>query len=94
LATVYRTLRALARQGLVRELHGEGPDRFDPDTSPHYHFRCTRCGHVFDVAVPYKDELDQVVVGPGFVVSFHEITWEGLCPSCRGREGSQNDEGR
>jgi len=87
LATVYRTLRALAREGLLRELHGHGPDRFDPDTSPHYHFRCRSCGRVYDVAVPYRTDLDQVQVGPGFVVTSHEITWEGICPACRG-EGS------
>ncbi len=87
LATVYRTLRALAREGLLRELHGPGPDRFDPNTSPHYHFRCRRCGRVYDVNVPYREELDRVDPGPGFVVTSHEILWEGICPACR-EEGS------
>ena len=87
LATVYRTLRALAREGLLRELHGPGPDRFDPNTSPHYHFRCRRCGRVYDVNVPYREELDRVDSGPGFVVTSHEILWEGICPACR-EEGS------
>ena len=83
LATVYRTLRALAREGLLRELHGPGPDRFDPNTSPHYHFRCRVCGRIFDVKIPYKDELDQVERGPGFIVTSHAIVWEGICPACR-----------
>ena len=92
LATVYRTLRALAREGLLRELHGPGPDRFDPKTSPHYHFRCESCGRVFDVDLPYKKELDRVELGPGFAVSSHEIVWEGICPECQeeGREDGQS----
>ncbi len=88
LATVYRTLRALAREGFLREIHGHGPDRFDPNTAPHYHFRCVRCGRVFDVDVPYRGELDRVDVGAGFTVTSHEIVWEGICPSCRKEEGS------
>ncbi len=91
LATVYRTLRALAREGLLRELHGPGPDRFDPNTSPHYHFRCVRCGRVYDVNVPYRKELDRVEPGPGFSVTSHEIVWEGICPACR-EEGSEDGE--
>jgi Fe2+ or Zn2+ uptake regulation protein len=73
---------------LLRELHGHGPDRFDPNLVPHYHFHCTRCGRVFDVGVSYKGELDRIDVGPGFAVVSHEIIWEEICPSCRGKEGS------
>ncbi len=95
LATVYRTLRALVREGLLRELHGDGPDRFDPFVEPHYHFRCIRCGRVYDVATPYRGELDRVEVGPGFVITSHQITWEGICPECsrEGKERRKHGEG-
>ncbi len=83
LATVYRNLRALAREGEVRELQGDGPDRFDPFTHPHYHFRCTSCGRIFDVDIPYREELDRVELGHGFEVSGHELTFYGLCPDCK-----------
>lgn len=87
LATVYRNLRALAREGLVREIHGEGPDRFDPFTHPHYHFHCLRCGRVFDVELPYRQELDAVDLGLGFKVLGHELVFWGLCPHCqKGKE--------
>jgi len=88
LATVYRNLRALVREGKLRELKGPGPDRFDPDTSPHYHFRCSRCGRVFDVETRYREELNRVDLGPGFQVLGHELVFWGLCPDCkRGKEG-------
>jgi Fur family peroxide stress response transcriptional regulator len=82
LATVYRTLHSLAKEGLIRELHWEGPDRFDPNISPHYHFRCRRCGQIYDVEVPYQDELDHLPLPPGFRVHRHELTFVGLCPEC------------
>ncbi|HEU68612.1 MAG TPA: transcriptional repressor, partial [Candidatus Acetothermia bacterium] len=46
LATVYRALRVLAEEGFVREVHGLGPDRFDPVRKPHYHLVCRRCNRV------------------------------------------------
>ncbi len=85
LPTIYRNLRALAREGEVLELRGAGPDRFDPAIHPHYHFRCSRCDRVFDVDLPYRAELDQVELGHGLVQSGHEIVWVGVCPECRGR---------
>ncbi|MGY4707194.1 Fur family transcriptional regulator [Candidatus Bipolaricaulota sp. J31] len=91
LATVYRTLRALAREGLLREIHGYGPDRFDPNTAPHYHFRCVRCGRVFDVKTPYREELDRVELGPGFSVLGHELNWVGVCGDCEREEGRKEE---
>jgi len=92
LATVYRNLRALAREGKLLELKGPGPDRFDPDTYPHYHFRCRRCGRVFDVETPYREELDRVDLGPGFQVLGHELVFWGLCPDCK-REKEEKWQG-
>lgn len=54
--TVYRTLRMLEEEGLldtVGVLHERL--RFDPNTEPHHHYICTRCGEVWDF---YSDELD------------------------------------
>ncbi len=86
LPTVYRNLRALAREGEVLELRGAGPDRFDPATHPHYHFRCSQCDKVFDVDIPYRAELDQVDLGRDLVQVGHEIMWVGVCPLCRGKD--------
>ncbi|MGC9529820.1 MAG: Fur family transcriptional regulator [Candidatus Bipolaricaulaceae bacterium] len=86
LATVYRTLRGLAREGAVLELHGAGPDRFDGNTSPHYHFRCLSCGRVYDIDVPYRHDLDRVKLNGGFQVAAHQLVFEGLCPACQGTE--------
>ncbi|KUK26767.1 MAG: hypothetical protein XD60_1034 [Acetothermia bacterium 64_32] len=86
LATVYRNLRALAREGKLKELQGNGPDRFDPNTHPHYHFRCTACGRAFDLELPYRRELDGLDLGQGFRVLGHQLIFLGLCPNCQGKK--------
>ena len=56
LGTVYRNLSLLSDIGEIQKLStGIGPDRFDGNAAPHYHFICTRCGRVLDI------DLDQMV---------------------------------
>ncbi len=83
LATVYRALRSLAEDGLVREVRGLGADRFDPVRKPHYHLVCARCGRVYDADLPYQESLDALLQHrTGSTVSGHEITFFGVCASC------------
>ncbi|MCR4391430.1 MAG: transcriptional repressor [Candidatus Acetothermia bacterium] len=87
LATVYRTLRALAGEGLVRELRCGGADRFDPNPSPHYHFLCTRCRLLFDVDAPYQTQLDHLLHHDhGFRIQGHMLIFYGWCPTCQEKE--------
>ena len=49
-ATVYNSLRALIKAGLVREVILEGSAaRFDAKVYRHHHFICDRCGRVEDI---------------------------------------------
>src|SRR4051812_1394235 len=45
-ATVYNTLDALARCGLVGSLRLGNAVRFDPNKAPHHHAVCDACGRV------------------------------------------------
>lgn len=50
LATVYNTLEALERVGLVRRISTEnGCCRFDADVTPHLHVRVRETGEILDV---------------------------------------------
>lgn len=52
LGTVYRNLNLLSECGEIQKLtFPEGPDRFDCNVMPHYHFVCRSCGRVFDLHV-------------------------------------------
>lgn len=50
LATVYNTLDALAKRGMLRELPiTKDKLNYDPDMSAHDHAYCSGCGKIFDV---------------------------------------------
>ena len=52
LGTVYRNLSLLSELGEIKRLTtGDGPDRFDGDTSTHHHFICRKCHCVTDLTM-------------------------------------------
>lgn len=79
--TVYNSLHTLVEAGLLRELDIESAStRYDLARQvPHSHFRCKRCGKIFDMSLPEK--LDSVVA-PGFKVDTADLYFNGLCPEC------------
>ena len=52
LGTVYRNLNLLVETGEILKLTcGNGPDHYDGNVTPHYHFVCRDCGQVYDMEV-------------------------------------------
>jgi Fe2+ or Zn2+ uptake regulation protein len=86
LATVYRNLRMLAAQGLLAERADVAGMRFDGNTTPHDHFTCVACGHIYDVPPLADRGVRRAVRAPtGFEVLDHRIEFYGRCVRCRGR---------
>ena len=85
--TVYRNLRQLAENGVVRKvLLREELERYDKRADHHYHFKCRNCGALFDVDVDYPKEMDETVRQKyGFQVDGHDIVFWGICPKCADR---------
>lgn len=85
LGTVYRNLRVLKEEGQVTELDLNGTfSRFDSNTQNHYHFRCERCGSIFDIDEPGDREVDErVAQKTGFKVYYHRLEFRGLCKNCQ-----------
>ena len=84
LGTVYRNLRLLKEEGKLLELDLTGLSRFDGDTHSHYHFRCERCGNIFDLDEPVDAEKNErVAQKTGFKVSHHILEFRGLCRDCQ-----------
>jgi len=82
--TVYRTLDALAAQGLVRRIAMPRATRFDPELSPHHHFICDHCGRLVDIGaeIVKSPEVPEVLTGIGDVRSV-SLEIYGICHSCR-----------
>ena len=87
-ATVYRNLNQLATQGEIRRVPvPNGADRFDFNTSEHYHVRCEKCGAVYDVHMPNMNNLlEEVEDASGGEVRRFDILFEGVCNNCREAE--------
>jgi Fur family peroxide stress response transcriptional regulator len=83
--TVYRNLKILQEMKEITELNLSGTvSRYEGKKERHYHFRCEKCGRVFDLDEPVNKELDEKVAHKtGFQVSYHQLEFRGLCRECQ-----------
>lgn len=84
LGTVYRNLSLLADLGEIQRLRlGDGTDHFDADTSPHYHFICTKCGQVIDLKMESIEGIRELA-GADFegTIDGHVTYFYGTCGDC------------
>jgi Fur family ferric uptake transcriptional regulator len=85
LATVYRQLRALVRDGQLQERNFNGTARFDANLRPHAHLVCTRCGTISDFDPNLSDVLESISrEAKGWTTAEVDVEARGLCPGCRG----------
>lgn len=79
IATVYRNLRELVKNGMARVVLTEDDrEHFDANTSEHPHFICRRCGRVIDVNTVGSEEI----ADGGFKVERRDTTFFGICTDC------------
>lgn len=85
--TVYRTLLSFSEMGIAHIVEGSGePKRFDPDTGKHHHFRCSRCGNIYDFRSEFYDNIEiPKEIGEEFKVTRKRVILEGICKSCGGK---------
>ena len=83
--TVYRNLKILRERSEISELNLSGTViRYEGNKENHYHFRCEKCGRVFDLDEPVNNELDEKIAEQtGFKVSYHQLEFRGLCKDCQ-----------
>lgn len=86
MATVYRNLARLEREGDVIAVHlPDDATRYEPaGRGHHHHFRCRLCGGVFELAADCPVQvLEGVTLPGGYTVEDHALTLYGVCPTCR-----------
>lgn len=88
-STVYRTLEALERQGLVQHAHlGHGPAVYHVGDDDHLHLVCERCGQVTEVPESaYSAFARRLAEDFDFTVAPHHFAVQGLCGACRDAAG-------
>ncbi len=86
--TVYNSLSLFAEKGLIKALNIDGDKvRYDAFTEPHAHFKCVKCGNVYDVELggdmfsSLEEEVKRVVRQHD--VKSIEVFSYGVCEKCR-----------
>ena len=86
--TVYRNLKILKDAGKISELNLDGTvSRYEDKKDGHYHFRCEKCGKIFDLDEPVNHALDKKIAKKtGFTVNYHQLEFRGLCKECQSKQ--------
>ena len=87
LQAIYGVLAALTEAGLVRKIEpAGGPAHFERRIGDnHHHLVCTVCGRIEDVPCAIGEAPCLTASHThGFTIESAEVTFNGLCPDCRG----------
>jgi Fur family peroxide stress response transcriptional regulator len=84
LSTVYLTLDAMRRAGLIKELgFADLNNRYEGDVSDHLNLVCKRCGRVMDFFSPLSLDPEQVEKKTGFKGESVRFDYYGYCRKCQ-----------
>lgn len=87
-ATVYNTMKLFKDKKIVDVLPIEGNEaRFDlKDQNPHGHFKCVKCGNVYDVVI--DTDMEDFIKGlKGCVIEEQSFNFKGICKECNEANG-------
>ena len=79
--TVYNILKLFTKKNIARTvIIGDNETRYDGDTSIHGHFKCDKCGNIYDVNV----NLDELKLSglDKFKINEYHIYLNGICKKC------------
>ena len=86
LSTVYRTLQAFKRLGLIEEVHFDEAHHHYEVKPPaqHHHLVCLGCGRIIEFRYPLARYVKRnVAEAKGFDITSTEVRMTGYCPKCR-----------
>ena len=79
LGTIYRNLKQLDKQGIIRTINDGATARYDWNKKHHYHFKCIDCGDLIDIE-PFEFDIKKRVKDKyKFEVNDVELTINGKC---------------
>ncbi len=79
--TVYNTLKTFTEKGVLMALSLFGNEvRYEYNTEPHIHFKCTRCDTIYDLDKSFDHFHDEMI--DGHKVTEHHVNLKGICMEC------------
>lgn len=97
-ATVYRNLRMMEEQGIVKKVYmsEDTPMYYElSENAAHtpHHLVCNRCGTIIDFDEDMLDSLEQEIEKKkGFLIKDHRVVFYGLCAKCRAEEEKEKEK--
>ena len=85
--TVYNTLNVFLKARLIQLITIEDNEtRFDADLSEHGHFKCEKCGKIYDFSISLNDNPVEGL--NGFRIDDKNVYFKGICPGCLGNKNN------
>jgi Fe2+ or Zn2+ uptake regulation protein len=84
IATVYRNLNLLAKQGKIHRIEMNNTSYFDANKCDHQHQVCMKCGKISDIF--YKNITEYAMKkadSTDFTPKCVTVVYHGVCKSCR-----------
>lgn len=83
--TIYNTLSLFVEKGIVSQLIiDEGEARYDLREKPHAHFRCIKCGRIFDIDFDCALFKEKFIDGNKIIET--QVNIIGICKDCLEKE--------
>ncbi len=84
LATVYNTLEALVKIGIIKVIEFNAMDnRHETNLTPHVNLICTVCGKILDFEEGFNVNPEMARAKLGFEVKDYRMEYYGTCAECR-----------
>lgn len=81
--TIYNTLKTLLEYNLVQAVTIEDNEvRFDAEIKHHAHFKCTKCGRLYDIDAG-REALSMKSIA-GHQINEAHLYFKGTCRHCKG----------
>lgn len=89
-ATVFRTLKHLTEEGVLKRFSDGGTGsvyQYDGCHGDHLHLKCSGCGALFHLDCHFVEEIARHFSAEhGFSLDCSQTVLYGLCADCRGRD--------
>jgi Fur family peroxide stress response transcriptional regulator len=83
--TIYNTLNLFQEKSMVSGLTIEGKEvRYDGNTQPHAHFKCTDCGALYDISMDFPALTGDRVYG--HKITERQFHLKGICKNCLSKQ--------
>jgi len=80
--TIYNTLTAFVENGIAQAITIEDKEvKYDATVDNHAHFKCTKCGNIYDINMDTK--IISIKTLSGHIISERHLYFKGICKLCQ-----------